>query len=349
MDNLINILMFLSPAIIYYTAGKPAITNYKLRKDFKLKRVNTSILPKDVLRKVNDIDEKRLLEQQFGPFIIRFVNTIKTNIPNSDLTLFYNNFNSIEVLEKKFKTLNSFRSRDIGGVWVTGINTIVVSPDNYQSTINHELFHASTTYIDPDTNTIFVGFEQQKGFNKQIGNGLNEGYTQYLAEKYFGIPLNAYNYEKRISELVEMIVGQEKMQSLYFNANLKGLIDSLKQYNTEENVYKFITTLDFLNKHLTDKRLMNTSNQIRLTSLKNINYFLIYTYIQKVLLEQQDEINDTKKLFDKLEPFLSELPREIKIHGKILFSINNYDFATEIINSCFFNYDVNATKNTTLR
>lgn len=58
MDNLFHILLLLVSSIIYYTAKKPIETNYKLRKDFKLKGIKTSILPPEVLRKVNDIDEK---------------------------------------------------------------------------------------------------------------------------------------------------------------------------------------------------------------------------------------------------------------------------------------------------
>lgn len=347
MDNLLHILLLLSPSIIYYTARKPIRTNYKLRKDFKLKGVNTSVLPTEVLRKVNDIDEARILEQQFGPSIIEFVNTIKQNIPNSDLSLFYNNFNNIKTSVKNFKISNSILGEHIGAQWVPEDNKIELSKDNYKLTIDHELFHVSTTYIDPKTHIIFCGFQQIKSANNQIGEGLNEGYTQYLTEKYFSsVPLlKAYPYEKRIAETVELIVGQEKMQSLYFNANLKGLIDVLKQYNTEDNVYNFITTLDFLNKHLTDKNLTPNSNQIRLNSLKSINSFLIQTYIKKVIIEYPNEKIDTNDVFEKLVPLLTKMPNEAKINGKPITIIDDA-LMVQIINDAFSSYEISEDRKT---
>jgi len=347
MDNLLHILLLLSPSIIYYTARKPIKTNYKLRKDFKLKGVNTSVLPTEVLRKVNDIDEARILEQQFGPSIIEFINTIKQNIPNSDLNLFYNNSNNIKTSVKNFKVSNSILGEHIAAQWVPEDNKIELSKDNYKLTISHELFHASTTYIDPKTHIIFCGFQQIKSANNQIGEGINEGYTQYLTEKYFSSAplLKEYPYEKRIAETVELIVGQEKMQSLYFNANLKGLIDILKRYNTEENVYNFITTLDFLNKHLTDKNLTPNSNQIRLNSLKSINSFLIQTYIKKVIMEYPNEKIDTNDLFQKLVPLLTKMTSKIKINGKFITIIEDEQMM-EIIKDALSNYEINEDKKT---
>lgn len=349
MDSLVHILLLLSSTIIYYTAGKPIETNYKLRKDFKLKGVNTSVLPTEVIRKVNDIDEKKILEQQFAPSIIEFINTIKQNISDSDLALFYNNFNNVKTSVKNFRILNLIFGEYIGAQWAPLKNIIELSPDNYKSTINHELFHVSTTYIDPNSNVIFCGFSQlqiKKG-NKQIGEGLNEGYTQYLTEKYFPSDslLIAYPYEKRIAEIVELIVGQEKMQSLYFNANLKGLIDVLKQYSSEENVYNFITTLDFLNKHLTDKKLISNSNEIRLNSLKSVNSFLIQTYINKLILEHPNKTIDTKEIFDKLVPLLTLLPSDVSIHKKPVTVIDD-DLMRQIIKDALSNYEVSEDRKT---
>lgn len=226
-------------------------------------------------------------------------------------------------------------------------NTIELSSDNYKSTINHELFHVSTTYIDSNSNVIYCGFSQlqiKKG-NKQIGEGLNEGYTQYLTDKYFPSKplLMAYSYEKRIAEIVELIVGQEKMQSLYFNANLKGLIDVLKQYSTEENAYNFIVTLDFLNKHLTDKKLTTNSNEIKLDSLKIINSFLIQLYINKIILEQPNKKIDTKEIIDKLISLLTLLPGGATTYGKS-FNVTDNELIMKIINDAFSSYEISEDK-----
>lgn len=346
MDSLVHILLPLAPIIIYYTAGKPIKTNYKLKRDFKLKGVKTSALPIEVLRKVDDIDETRILEQQFAPSIIEFINTIKQNIPNSDLTLFYNNFNNIKTSVKNFKTSNFLFDEHIAAQWLPKKNTIELSEDNYSSTIDHELFHVATTYIDPKSHDIFCGFEQEKNTGNRIGEGLNEGYTQYLTEKYFSSHplLKTFTYEKSIAAAVELIVGQEKMQSLYFNANLKGLIDVLKQYNTEENIYKFITTLDFLNKHLRDDYLTPNSNKIILSSMEYINSFLIKTYMQKLILEYPEEKIDVRQLIENTYLILTNIPN-MKVN-KREFNALNEEFIIRVITETLSNYEVGEDKKT---
>ena len=317
MTNLLYFLLALCPTIIYYAVRKPIQTNYELQKDFKLKGVKTSALPVEVIRKVNDIDEKRLLEQQFGSYIIEFINTIMENIPDSNLTLFYNNMNGINTtIGINEKIRKASRYTELYGVYLCKENEIQLSPNCHKSTIFHELLHASTSYIDENF-IHFVGFEQVNNGNI-IGEGLNEGYTQYLTEKFFNSSSESYIYEKRIAEILEIIVGKEMMQSLYFNANLKGLVDVLKQYNTEENVYNFITTLDFLNKHMADGvvgNLTTDSKQIILNSLKSVNIFLIETYLKKIILENPTEIIDNREILEKSIPLLTKIPTGINMNG----------------------------------
>jgi len=348
MDDLLHILLFSMPSIIYFFARRPVINNYKIRKDFKLKGVSTSVLPTEVLRKVNDIDEKRFLEQQFSDSIIEFIDVIKQNIPDTDLKIFYNNFNNIKTKNKNFKISNLIFDKSTGAQWLPDENIICVSSDNYKSTINHELLHASTTYIDPNTNTIFCGFQKNKSSNNQIGEGLNEGYTEYLIEKYFSVLYQAYTYEKSIAKSVELIVGEQKMQSLYFNANLKELIDILKQYSTAEKALDFITTLDFLNNHLRDKNLTSYSKNIILNSLKSINHFLIQTYIKKVIMESPNGKTNSKEVLEKLIPLLTIIPFILKKDGKSII-VNDDKEIIEVIDETFSYYKFSEDRKTILK
>lgn len=215
-----NILMLISPSIIYFTAKKPIESNYKLRKDFKIGGVKTASLPVEVIRKFDDINEEEILKKQFGELIINFANTVKENISEINLAIFLNNLNTLGTSIKSFGVSNRIFNRSTAGQYNPKKNAIELSKDTYNLTINHELFHASTTIIDKSTGMIYSGFQQISDKNKQIGEGLNEGYTQYLAEKYFGNNnslITAYVYEKRIAETLEMIVGKEQMQLFYFN------------------------------------------------------------------------------------------------------------------------------------
>lgn len=279
-----QILRIVSPIIIYYTVRKPISTNFNLIKDFKIKNANTAALPVEVVRKFDDINEKEILKKQFGPLIMEFVEVVKENIPEIDLTILFNNLNTLNSSIKSFKLLNLILGSEIAGQYDPKNNTLELSKSNYSLTIDHELFHASTTVVDNTAGIIYCGFQQITSKNKTIGEGLNEGYTQYLTEKYFGKKrplLKAYVYEKRIAEIVEKIIGEKKMKTLYFSANLNGLVECLKQYSSEEDVYRFINALDFLNKHMKDKYLIPSSTEIIMNCLKYINSFLVKVCLRK--------------------------------------------------------------------
>lgn len=181
-----QILRIVSPIIIYYTVRKPISTNFNLIKDFKIKNANTAALPVEVVRKFDDINEKEILKKQFGPLIMEFVEVVKENIPEIDLTILFNNLNTLNSSIKSFKLLNLILGSEIAGQYDPKNNTLELSKSNYSLTIDHELFHASTTVVDNTAGIIYCGFQQITSKNKTIGEGLNEGYTQYLTEKYFG-------------------------------------------------------------------------------------------------------------------------------------------------------------------
>lgn len=155
-----RILMLLSTAIIYYSAKKPISSNYNLRKDFKIKNVNTASLPIEVVRKFDDINEEEILKKQFGPLIMEFVEVVKENIPEINLAVFLNNLNTLNSSIKDFKFSNLIFNKRICGAYDTKKNTIKLSKNSYTSTIYHELFHASSTIVDEATGMIFCGFQQ---------------------------------------------------------------------------------------------------------------------------------------------------------------------------------------------
>lgn len=94
----------------------------------------------------------------------------------------------------------------------------------------------------------------------KIGEGINQGYTSLLTERYFGNGENISNfhqYEKSVAEKLEIIIGQEKMENLYFTANLYGLIGELAKYEREEEILNFIQKVDFINEYLNSKKLIS--------------------------------------------------------------------------------------------
>lgn len=105
--------------------------------------------------------------------------------------------------------------------------------DNFKAS-KHELFHLATLN------------ENNCGFKMDIkAKGLNEGYTQLLAERYFDENVGeVYLVEVIFVKLIEQIIGKDKMEKYYFDLDLVSLINNLCSYETEENTTNFINDLD---------------------------------------------------------------------------------------------------------
>ena len=90
---------------------------------------------------------------------------------------------------------------------------------------------------------------------------------------------------------LEKIVGKNKMEKLYFNADLRGLINEVEKFTTKSEIIAFILRVDYINSskyiYNDDKFVINAYN------------FLIKTYVSKLMsmieynqitLEEADEM-----------------------------------------------------------
>lgn len=157
-------------------------------------------------------------------------------------TAFYKNMETLRIREERI---------DYHGRYLSEINKIELKRMPYSSellfskhTLFHELIHMATSY----DNGARIGFRQQK-----LGRGLNEGYTELINKRYFSKedddeaksdkPIG-YGYEQELAYGIELLVGQNKMESLFFNADLYGLIEEMSKYTSREEstaVIKAIT------------------------------------------------------------------------------------------------------------
>ena len=133
------------------------------------------------------------------------------------------------------------------------------------------------------------------------------------------------------------------MQSLYFNVNLYGLIDILKQYNTEEKIYDFIISLDLVNKYLRQNINSFKAAQIIINTLIHINIFLLETFVNKIIFENSDR-KDYKILIsenkESLKNFVSMLPQKIKFK-KRSFRLLDEDILGDKLIDIVSNYESN--------
>ena len=257
----------------------------------KIKKV---CLPPELKQKYYEINNRHLEENDLEKAVLWFAKYISEEYEEKDLINFYNNINKAiidtKLLTGKNQLLRKLKS-DPGllGAYMPIMNIIHVDRDNDFDSIYHELFHLASSV---NKNGIFYsGFSQKKfKFGKLLiyGVGVNEGYTELLAERFAeknGINkiTKTYKLEVNIAMLLEKIVGEEKMSSLYLNANLHGLIQELAQYANEQDIINFISEVDFLHNS-------NDNNKKRERYLKSVYNFLFNAYTKKLEIQKQNGI-----------------------------------------------------------
>lgn len=331
--NYAELLDALSPVIITYVGNRAvskAIDIYNLRKDYKPQNIKSISLPPEVMTQTSEINNEELVRQQFGNSILNFANTVKERIPNADLTFLYNNLQSLNVACKSLKLYNFIFKKGTAGTYDVKKNEIVVREDDYLETIDHEMFHMASSVFRKSDGMRFCGFSQSRLKTlKKIGDGINEGYTQLLSERYFGDKdgvAGAYPLEVHLVEKLEQIIGKDKMEYMFFRADLNGLIQTLKQYDSEENIMKFISGVDFLHNHFSDKKLLPLENGMIQNSLTSVNQFLIKCYTEKLKTELNNGEIDSEVLKERLATYISMLGTSItNRNGK---KVRKYDFLT---------------------
>lgn len=266
---------------------------------------------------------------EFEEIIITFLRGIKNNFSQEDLTIFFNNLKDLKI-EKKDKTLlgNSatYNARE---------KVITIAGDNYTEDIYHELFHVASSFVQNDT--IYSGFFQGcYKRNKTIGRGLTEGYTQLLAERYFGdVTKKYYAYEVYVSKVLEKVIGKDVMEKQYINANLPGLINELAKYSSKEDIICFLNDLDFAVKYRYPRSIGLVKHDVLLKVFKNITYFLIKVYIKKLVSLVNNE--DDYQLFnERIWLFVNSLYLDFDSFG-VNFEIMTMSDVYEYINICLRN------------
>lgn len=217
-----------------------------MKKNFRI-----FVWPRPIIKsyKLTKEDYFDIKNKTYGKEIIEFKETLFKTFNIEDLNILKSNIKYLDIKEK-----NSFlklKCKNItAGKYKPKENKISILKEFKNQALNHELFHMATTIYDEETKKIFSGFMQINLENKKkFGIGLNEGYTDYLTYKYF----KNNNFESAslsykictfYAEKLEQIIGKEKMQSLYLNADLHGLITILLKYDEIRNICEFILALD---------------------------------------------------------------------------------------------------------
>ena len=261
--------------------------SYTIIKKINLKIVNKVILPPELKEETSEVDFEKCTQKLLGDSIAKFSKFMIENYPKEYLVNFYRNINSLIVNKKSLKLYNLLLGEEFIATFSSRKNKITISNDMYKSAIYHELFHLSSSSVK--NGDVFCGFSQ-KSIRKivSIGSGLNEGYTQLLTERYFEDGLKgSYSCFVFIADKLEKIIGEDKMSNFYFNSNLPGLINELKQYKSEKEIMQFICGLDLLY-ICRNKNKYKLARDIIDDSIKETGEFLMDTYTKKL----KNELNN---------------------------------------------------------
>ena len=299
---------------------------YKLYRDFNNNKEIKISNPNMFKTKLNNMDKERLMNLTLGNDVLSFKKTLEKNVNNKYLNNLYNNLKTIRI-EEKYILFRNLLLQPVGGFYAHKKNKIEFLKFLKSDVINHELFHMASTTYNSDDEMYLCGFAQyNKNFTKIFGVGLNEGYTELLAERYFGKNYNAskvYKLCEFYSNKLEEIIGKEKMTNLFLNADLPRLIETLKKYDSEENIIEFIYNLDFIIKHMS-----SLSNPIiigkdifreKITKkLSKINNSLIKWYIET----KNNDLKEKKIKQQQFIKYIKEYYKSIKMYTLFDESLN---------------------------
>ena len=179
---------------------------------------------------------------KFGKYknlVIEFVDIFEKKFDKDQINNMYENLKTLKITTNipKTKKLSNFISV---GYYNSKDNEIVIETDDkniIKYTMFHELLHMSSRR--QKENDYYCGFN----ILNQIGKGINEDYTEYLLVKYFNKE-NDLNYRQRLMYNIESIVGEDKLEDLYFNSDLYSLIKELSKYGPKKEIIRLLYAYD---------------------------------------------------------------------------------------------------------
>lgn len=122
-----------------------------------------------------------------------------------------------------------------------------------KQTIAHEFLHLASSYYDKENDVGYSGFSQNKRGKFPIGDGLDEGYTELLATRWFIDKEKKEQYFKdsgyktlvTLASLFEYFFPNPKdMEDYYFNHNLPGFIEYMSRFASRKEIIEILVHMD---------------------------------------------------------------------------------------------------------
>lgn len=287
---------------------------------YKVRKISKSGILKHKIE-ISEINHLPLDEcLKFGEnneVIREFYQTLESKLAHCDLSAFYSNMDSLKINSSEdsflLKLLNAVSGTVAGGVYFSTTNKIHVDSNPLgrstlkKHVLTHELLHMASSRRDK--NYVFSGF-CITGKNESIGRGLNEGYTELLNGRYFGVNKSCDSYFdlQMLVVGIESIVGQEQMEQAYFTNDVNFIIQELGKYSSNEDAMALLVKIDTL------LRIRNRSESKRAKRLESD----IRMDIVKLKLEKLKRQRDTGEISEK-EYMRGVYSQELYVNGYVAF------------------------------
>lgn len=284
------------------------------------------------------------------PYLDEFIRTLLKE-KHIDFSRLYNNWNKdmIEIVEK-------FKEKNKSGEYQHDLTRVFVLRSAISRSLYHELLHFASSLSRE--NIYSSGFSQvfksdnfSESVTRTIGKGVNEGYTTLLARRYFENASSSYQLLQVLASSVEDIVGQEKMESMYFRGALDELIAELSKYASREDAITLLRKIDHIYYAIYDSSRIIPS-LFAPTKYRESVILLVKMYRNKIKSKLDGQIvdfNDVTAMFsdivglnalldslgktkylkfgmkeDQRKSILDELDRDLDAHGmKMVITMRN--------------------------
>lgn len=264
-----NLALLIAPTpIIYITSSSirnlfvrknNKIRNWKIAKEIPNNPKNHTMMAYFDKQNLNKLNSSKIPEE-LKEIVVTFQNYIKENEINANLeniiTCKINHITLENDILNYLKNLISFFTS--AGKYFSTTNTINLYSIK-KDVLSHEFLHMVSTQNPNKT-----GFRITTRFdNKQLGHGINEGYTELLNQRIFQSKTNGYPHNVKIAKLLETFFdNQNELEKAYFTSNFDMLYLTFLNYGTKEEFFEVMTNLD--NLATTKNSIYNSFNSIKL-------------------------------------------------------------------------------------
>lgn len=274
------------------------------------------------------------MDKKIKKTLENFLKIMNKNFSQEDLQILSCNIKTLKISAGDFKFENFLSPTSTTGAYSIKKNEIIIDMEEFSSTIYHELLHMSSSYYK---NGMFYSGFNRFGILSQlklinIGKGIDECYTELLNRRYFVKDKDitaSYKYQIFITSKLEEIITKTRMESLYLNADLEGLIDDLEKYINREEIMNFIYDMDFIYKRLKENKILFIDKKTVEDTLNRINLFIVKVYLKKVYQQYLKNEISYEKLIKKSSNYIYSIGSRITI-GKNNFQI----FSQEDLKKC---------------